>query len=93
MNLKWKIVEYIDSHLIDEQTSEIVQPVKITAIGFVVEETDEYITLAREVIGDEYRGQVSIPKISILLNQHQNLFSFRAISTHLFVAARFIGLL
>ncbi len=66
MNLKWKIIEYIDSNCIDDQADEIVQPVEITAIGFVIEETEDHITLAREIIGDEYRGQIAIPKVAIV---------------------------
>ena len=61
-----KRIKYIDSNLINEQTDFIAKPKIITAIGFVVEETDEYITIAREIVADEYRGQLSIPKVAIL---------------------------
>ena len=60
-----KIIKYIDSNLIDEQTFEVAKPLVVTATGFVVEETDDFITLARELIGDDYRGQVAIPKVAI----------------------------
>lgn len=59
-------VSYIDSNIIEEQTNQVAEPVKITAIGFLVKETNEYITIAREKIGDEWRGQVSIPKKAII---------------------------
>jgi hypothetical protein len=61
-----KQVTYIDSNLINEQTSEIAKPVEIKAVGYLVSETDIYITLAREIVESEYRGQISIPKISII---------------------------
>ena len=59
-----KTIKYIDSQLIDEQTDEVAKPQLVEATGFVIAENDEYITLARELIGEEYRGQVSIPKVS-----------------------------
>lgn len=67
--MKTKIVKYIDSNIINEQTNEIVKPVIITAVGFVIEETDNYITIAREIIDNEYRGQVSIPKVAITIEK------------------------
>lgn len=63
--MKIKKIKYLDSNIIEEQTSEVAIPVKITAIGFIVKETENYITLAREQVGDEWRGQISIPKKSI----------------------------
>ena len=65
--MKKKTIKYIDSQLINEQTEEIAKPQLIVATGFVIAETNDYITLAREVIDKEYRGQVSIPKIAIAL--------------------------
>lgn len=64
--MKKRTVTYIDSALIEVQTSEIAMPKKIIATGFLIKETSEYITLAREIVGDEYRGQISIPKVSII---------------------------
>lgn len=58
-------VKYIDSNMINEQTDIIAKPQIIEAVGFLVEETKEYITLAREKIGEEWRGQISIPKVAI----------------------------
>lgn len=64
--MKIKTIKYIDSNLIDSQTDEIAEPVVINATGYVIKETDEYIVLARELIEDNYRGQVAIPKVAIL---------------------------
>ena len=65
-SMESKKVKYIDSNLINDQTDFIAKPEIITAVGFVVEETDEYITIARELVGNEYRGQLSIPKVAII---------------------------
>ncbi len=59
------IVYYHDSNLIDEQTDKMACIARITAIGFVLRDSEECIILARELIGDEYRGQIAIPKKSI----------------------------
>ena len=59
-------IKYIDSCIISEQTDVIAKPTKIDAIGFLVKETKDYITIARERIRGEWRGQVSIPKVAIL---------------------------
>jgi hypothetical protein len=64
--MKIAVIEYIDSNMTHEQTSEIVKPEPITTVGFVIDEKDEYITLAAELIGGEYRRQVSIPKVAVL---------------------------
>lgn len=64
--MKIKRVKYTDSNLIEEQTEVIAEPVDIEACGFLVKETDSMITLARECIGDEFRGQISIPKSTII---------------------------
>lgn len=65
--MKIKRLKYIDSSLNAEQTDMISKPVTIEIVGFVVEETKEHITLAMEIIdGEDYRGQVSIPKVAII---------------------------
>lgn len=65
-NDKFILIEYIDSNLIHEQTDFIAEPAPMKAIGFLIKETDEFITLAMELTGsDEYRGQLSVPKIAI----------------------------
>ncbi len=65
-NMKHKKIKYIDSNLINDQTDFIAKPEIITSIGFVIKETDDYITITREIVGEEYRGQLSIPKVAIL---------------------------
>lgn len=64
--LKFQKISYIDSSVIHGQTEEIATPLVLTTVGFVIKETDEYITLAAELVGDEYRRQISIPKIAII---------------------------
>lgn len=59
-------VEYIDSSIINEQTDEVARPETIKAVGYLIKEAEEYITLSRELVGSEYRGQVSIPKVAII---------------------------
>lgn len=62
-------VEYIDSNILNEQSDYVIKPETIQAIGYLVEETDEYITIARELIDSEYRGQLSIPKVAVKLQE------------------------
>lgn len=64
--MKKKTIRYIDSVLANEQTDIICEPETIEATGFIIKETDKYIVLARELVGKEYRGQLAIPKCSIL---------------------------
>ena len=66
VNIKVVEVIYIDSNIINEQTDEIVEPEEIRAIGYLVEETRNYVTITRELVNSEYRGQISIPKVAIL---------------------------
>jgi len=65
--MKRKVIKFIDSCITNEQTDVIATPETIVATGFVIAETNEYITLAREIIGDnDYCGQLSIPKVAII---------------------------
>lgn len=59
------IIKYKDSCIVAEQTAEIAKIIIITAIGFLIKEDDEHIVLAQEIIDNEYRGQIAIPKCSI----------------------------
>lgn len=66
---KIQIVTWIDSSLQNGQVdkSEFPKPMTVTSTGFVVEETDTYIVLARDNMGDgDFRGLCAIPKIAIL---------------------------
>jgi hypothetical protein len=61
-------VRWIDSSLQNGQVDkdDFPRPVVITSVGFVVAETDEYVTIARDDMGDgDYRGLCSIPKIAV----------------------------
>lgn len=49
-----------------EQTGEVIKPVEIEIVGYLVYEDDTCVTLAMELVGDEFRNQVSIPKVAIL---------------------------
>lgn len=64
-----RVVRWIDSCLQNGQvdSDDFPQPVVITSVGFVVEETDEYVTLARDDMSHEgdYRGLCAIPKIAV----------------------------
>lgn len=63
-SLKKKIVriDWVDSNIAESQTYEIVEPVLIRTVGYCIHDSIEYITLARDLIDGEYRGQISIPK-------------------------------
>lgn len=63
-----RTVRWIDSSLQNGQVDkdDFPKPVTITSVGFIVDETEEYITLARDDMGDgDYRGLCSIPRICI----------------------------
>ena len=58
---------YLDSAVTAEQSNEIVEIFEMTAVGFVIKETDKYITLAQEIMSNgDFRAQISIPKVAIL---------------------------
>jgi hypothetical protein len=64
-----KNIRWIDSTLQDGQVDHryFPKPSIITTVGFVVDETDEYITFARDDMGDgDFRGLCCIPKLAIL---------------------------
>jgi len=65
-----KTFKYSDSNMSWEQRETVVKPTEIWITGFVIEETDKYITLAAEVVTFdgyyEYRNQISVPKSCIL---------------------------
>lgn len=60
-----RIVSWIDSSLQNGQVGkdDYPTPELIRSVGFVVEETSEHVTLARDDMkDDEYRGLICIPK-------------------------------
>ena len=63
-------VTWIDSSLQNVQVDKIdfPKPVVVTSIGFVVEDTQEYVTLARDDMGHDgdYRGLVAIPRCAVI---------------------------
>ena len=60
-------VTYIDSGIIDEQTSMVANVHVLVAVGFLVHEGDDCIVLAREYDVNErdWRGQIAIPNEAI----------------------------
>jgi hypothetical protein len=64
--MKIKKITYIDSTIGSEQATDIIKPIVIQAVGWVIKETDEYVTIAQELMENgDYRGQLSIPKKAI----------------------------
>ena len=62
-------VRWTDSSLQNVQVDrdDFPRPEVIVSVGYVVEETDEYVTLARDDMGNgDYRGLLCIPKIAVL---------------------------
>lgn len=61
---------WIDSSLQNGQVdkADFPKPVVITSVGFVVEETDEYVVLARDDMGHDgdFRGLCAIPKLAVM---------------------------
>lgn len=65
---KIKKIRWVDSNHSPHQMSEdeLLEPVEIISVGFLVKETKDYVVLARELIEDDYRGVIAIPKVCIL---------------------------
>lgn len=67
MKYRVRTVKYIDSAITAEQSSDIATPFQMTAVGFVIKENHEFITLAQEVMSNgDFRGQISIPIVAII---------------------------
>jgi len=64
-----RVIDWVDSNIIETQTYDIAKPTLIRTIGFVVADEIDYITVARDLIDDEFRGQISIPKECIRSNR------------------------
>lgn len=63
---RMKSVTWIDSSIIEQQTDEVAKPCKIVTVGHFVHESEDYIVIARDKVGSEWRGQIAIPKVCIL---------------------------
>ena len=59
-------ITYTDSALDSGQTDIIVKPFLMVAVGFVIYEDAECVVLAQELVNEEFRGQLAIPKVSIV---------------------------
>lgn len=59
-------IKYIDAVTIERQSYSLAIPEPISAVGFLIKETKDYIIIAREDMENEeekeYRGQLGIPK-------------------------------
>lgn len=63
-----KHIRWIDSSIQDDQVDHhnFPKPTNAVSVGFIIEETDDYITLARDALDKDYRGLICIPKIAII---------------------------
>jgi len=61
-------VTWIDSSRQEGLTpqSGLPTPTEVFSAGYIVADTDDYITLARDLVGDFYQGLLSIPTRSIV---------------------------
>jgi len=64
-NYKLLEVFWIDSSCNHDQTSEIEEPFEMKVVGYLIKDAKEYITLAFELCNQDYRNQLSIPKVCI----------------------------
>lgn len=65
---KIEVIEWVDSSVQNGQVDrqDFPKPARIKSVGFLVEETETYIVLARDDMGDgDFRGLCAIPKIAI----------------------------
>jgi hypothetical protein len=68
-NFGVEIIVYLDSAIESGQTHLIAKPFVVVAVGFVIDEDEDSVTLSMEIMGDnspDYRGQVAIPKVSLI---------------------------
>lgn len=64
--MKKVYVKYVDAAKYDDPCKEIIGPVFSEACGFLLEDTEDYVTMCQEIFEDgKYRGQLSIPKQAI----------------------------
>lgn len=60
------VVHWIDSNIMHDQTNEVVEPVTIQTVGYLIQDKVRSVTVARDLINDEWRGQISIPRECIM---------------------------
>lgn len=64
-----RVVRWIDSSIQNGQVDkdDFPKPETITSVGFVVEDTNEYVVLSRDDMAHEgdYRGLVAIPRVAV----------------------------
>jgi hypothetical protein len=60
-------VTWVDSTLVNGQigVDDLPKPTMVDSVGYLVEETKEYITLARDVMGNDWRGVLCIPRCCV----------------------------
>lgn len=59
-------IHWVDSNIMHDQTSEVIKPATIQTVGYLIQEKGEYVTVARDLIDEEWRGQISIPRECIM---------------------------
>jgi len=65
--MKTKRIKWRDSRMyITQCEMQDFEPEVITSIGFVIQENDNQITLAGDLIEDEFRRVIVIPKENII---------------------------
>jgi hypothetical protein len=52
---------------------ELPKPSRVDSVGYVVEENKDYVTLAREIMGRDWRGLICIPQCCVLCHTHEML--------------------
>lgn len=64
------VVRWIDSPIVNEQSDDLPKPTVIESVGWLVEETDDYVVIVRDhhtnSDGYRYRGACAIPRSAIL---------------------------
>lgn len=61
------VVRFLDSAMNHEQDDRPCRVMEMVAVGFVVAEDDDGITLSAELVqGGDYRRQLAVPKVAIV---------------------------
>ena len=68
--MKVKLIHWVDSSMIHEQTDYLPRPQEIHSVGWVATENDNHIMLVRDhhwgPNSDPWRGSIAIPRSCIL---------------------------